>query len=197
MCLFVHACRTANGARELTRNILMLCFMLFLIRMGSTFCWCAIVGNTLVCCDVFRCILYLFDVLQVLASASYDDSIKLYSEDGDDWSCYATLGNCFSNCGRLQFSMLIIRLPHPYTSNRLTWLSPPVFYYNGRILYSVLCLYQLWLPFVLCCRSCCLEQSLTWAVMHSHSLNFQATLHNWTVSSVTCAHISASFSSFL
>jgi len=29
---------------------------------------------------------------QILASTSYDDSIKLYMEDGDDWSCYATLG---------------------------------------------------------------------------------------------------------
>ena len=36
----------------------------------------------------------LFDVIiKLLASSSYDDTIKLYSEDGDDWSCFDTLGN--------------------------------------------------------------------------------------------------------
>jgi len=38
---------------------------------------------------------FLFaDVVKVLASSSYDDTIKLYSEDGDDWSCLDTLGTC-------------------------------------------------------------------------------------------------------
>ena len=32
-------------------------------------------------------------VVKVLASSSYDDTIKLYSADGDDWSCFDTLGN--------------------------------------------------------------------------------------------------------
>lgn len=29
---------------------------------------------------------------QILASASYDDTVKLYKEDDDDWICFATLG---------------------------------------------------------------------------------------------------------
>ena len=33
------------------------------------------------------------DILQVFASCSYDNTIKVYKEDGDDWSCYDTLGN--------------------------------------------------------------------------------------------------------
>jgi len=30
--------------------------------------------------------------VKVLASSSYDDTVRLYSEDGDDWNCFATLG---------------------------------------------------------------------------------------------------------
>ena len=29
--------------------------------------------------------------LQILASCSYDNSIKLYKEEADDWTCFATL----------------------------------------------------------------------------------------------------------
>lgn len=29
---------------------------------------------------------------ELLASASYDDSIKLWATDGDEWSCVQTLG---------------------------------------------------------------------------------------------------------
>jgi len=43
-------------------------------------------------CYVLMYFIQLFAV-QVLASSSYDDTIKFYSEDGDDWSCFATLGN--------------------------------------------------------------------------------------------------------
>jgi hypothetical protein len=37
---------------------------------------------------------YVFLLLQILASCSYDNTIKFYKEDadGDDWSCVATLG---------------------------------------------------------------------------------------------------------
>jgi len=42
----------------------------------------------------FYGVLVFTSVVKVLASSSYDDSIKLYSEDGDDWSCFDTLGSC-------------------------------------------------------------------------------------------------------
>jgi len=29
---------------------------------------------------------------QVLVSTSYDNTIKMYRDDGDDWSCFTTLG---------------------------------------------------------------------------------------------------------
>ena len=38
----------------------------------------------------------VFRVVKVLVSSGYDDTIKLYSEDGDDWSCFATLGKCLT-----------------------------------------------------------------------------------------------------
>ena len=55
-------------------------------------------------------------IVKVLASSSYDDTIKLYSEDGDDWSCFATLGSCLIQLDRVinhwftpHCSMLIAR----------------------------------------------------------------------------------------
>jgi hypothetical protein len=30
-------------------------------------------------------------LLQILASSSYDDSIKMYAEEDDDWECFDTL----------------------------------------------------------------------------------------------------------
>ena len=40
----------------------------------------------------FQPISFLSSGTQILASCSYDDTIKLYKEDDDDWTCYATLG---------------------------------------------------------------------------------------------------------
>jgi len=61
-------------------------------------------------------IMQLFGIVKVLASSSYDDTIKLYSEDGDDWSCFATLGSCLIQLDRVinhwftpHCSMLIAR----------------------------------------------------------------------------------------
>lgn len=40
----------------------------------------------------------------LLASASYDDTIKLWGDDGDDWSCRATLGGFSSTVWDVRFA---------------------------------------------------------------------------------------------
>lgn len=42
---------------------------------------------------------------EVLASCSYDDTIKLYKEDMDDWSCYATLESHESTVWKVCFNV--------------------------------------------------------------------------------------------
>lgn len=46
----------------------------------------------------------------ILASAGYDDSIKLYSEDGDDWTCFATLESHTSTVWSIDFDSTGLRL---------------------------------------------------------------------------------------
>lgn len=49
--------------------------------------------------DQFEFVLFFFRfcvtkrliVFQILASCSYDDTVKLFKEEDDDWTCFATL----------------------------------------------------------------------------------------------------------
>merc|ERR1711860_230846 len=47
---------------------------------------------------------------EVLASASYDDSIKLYEDDGDDWTCTNTLESRDSTVWCIDFDKTASRL---------------------------------------------------------------------------------------
>lgn len=51
----------------------------------------------------YRQMLGLLSPFQLLASASYDDTVKLYQEEGDDWVCCATLEGHESTVWSLAF----------------------------------------------------------------------------------------------
>jgi len=54
------------------------------------------------CPSFFFC--FLADSLQVLASCSYDDTIRLWKEDDDDWQCVTTLSGHTSTVWSIAFS---------------------------------------------------------------------------------------------
>lgn len=53
--------------------------------------------------EPYKQMLGLLSHFQLLASASYDDTVKLYQEEGDDWVCCATLEGHESTVWSLAF----------------------------------------------------------------------------------------------
>lgn len=53
--------------------------------------------------EPYKQMLGLLFHFQLLASASYDDTVKLYQEEGDDWVCCATLEGHESTVWSLAF----------------------------------------------------------------------------------------------
>lgn len=53
--------------------------------------------------EPYKQMLGLLSHFQLLASSSYDDTVKLYQEEGDDWVCCATLEGHESTVWSLAF----------------------------------------------------------------------------------------------
>ncbi|CAH3195425.1 unnamed protein product [Porites evermanni] len=74
----------------------------------------------------------------ILASCSYDDTIKLYKEDDDDWSCFDTLEGHESTVWAISFDKTGDRMGVPTHGSDPKWKTVCVLSgYHDRTVYDV------------------------------------------------------------